>query len=303
MRWHVLGGGSLGCLWAARLARSGLPTQLILRNQASLDAYNKQAGITLIEAQQRTLLALPAQIPDAADPIQRLLLTCKAYDAEAAIRPLIARLSPGAEVLLLQNGLGSQAVVAKLIPDCRCIFVSSTEGAYREADFHVVFSGQGQNWLGDPLQPAPPAWLNELSQAGIPQQWTGDINAKLWRKLALNCAINPLSVLHDCRNGGLLQHKDEVAGLCSELTELLQRSGQAAAAEQLFDVTLEVIQATAANYSSMHQDVQRGQRSEVSYLLGYACNAGSRLGLSLPRLQQLHSALCAYLRARGLPDS
>jgi 2-dehydropantoate 2-reductase len=302
MTWHVLGGGSLGCLWAARLARSGLSTRLILRNQASLNAYNQLAGITLIEAQQHSCLALPAQTPDAPEPIQRLLLTCKAYDAEAAIGQLRPRLQPGADVLLLQNGLGSQAAVAQLIPDCRCIFLSSTEGAYREAAYRVVFAGQGQNWLGDPRQPTPPAWLNQLSQAGIPQQWTDDIDSRLWRKLALNCAINPLSVLHDCRNGGLLQHQDEVAGLCLELSELLQHCGHAPAAEQLFDATLQVIRATAANYSSMQQDVQRRQRSEISYLLGYACRTGSHLGLDLPRLQQLHSALCAYLRQRGLPD-
>ena len=30
--WHILGAGSLGGLWAARLARAGLPVRLILRD-------------------------------------------------------------------------------------------------------------------------------------------------------------------------------------------------------------------------------------------------------------------------------
>ena len=47
-----------------------------------------------------------------------------------------------------------------------------------------------------------------------------DILSRLWRKLALNCAINPLTVLHDCRNGGLSEHHCEVATLCAELAEL-----------------------------------------------------------------------------------
>lgn len=29
--WHILGAGSLGTLWATRLARAGLPVRLILR--------------------------------------------------------------------------------------------------------------------------------------------------------------------------------------------------------------------------------------------------------------------------------
>ncbi|WP_256218091.1 2-dehydropantoate 2-reductase N-terminal domain-containing protein, partial [Pseudomonas sp. EGD-AK9] len=36
MTWHVLGAGSLGSLWAARLARAGLPVRLILRNRERL---------------------------------------------------------------------------------------------------------------------------------------------------------------------------------------------------------------------------------------------------------------------------
>ncbi|MBW6116123.1 2-dehydropantoate 2-reductase N-terminal domain-containing protein, partial [Pseudomonas aeruginosa] len=31
MTWHILGAGSLGSLWAARLGRAGLPVRLILR--------------------------------------------------------------------------------------------------------------------------------------------------------------------------------------------------------------------------------------------------------------------------------
>ena len=37
-----------------------------------------------------------------------------------------------------------------------------------------------------------------------------------------------------------------------------------------------VIQATAANYSSMYQDVANQRRTEISYLLGYACQAAAR---------------------------
>jgi 2-dehydropantoate 2-reductase len=51
-----------------------------------------------------------------------------------------------------------------------------------------------------------PIWLEDLHAAGIPHEWSTDILTRLWRKLALNCAINPLTVLHDCRNGGCWQH-------------------------------------------------------------------------------------------------
>ncbi|MDP3977556.1 MAG: putative 2-dehydropantoate 2-reductase [Pseudomonas sp.] len=307
MSWHILGAGSLGCLWAARLARGGVPVQLILRDSARLDAYRCAGGLTLVEQGRAQRYAVPGQTADDPQPIRRLLLACKAYDAESAITGLAPRLAPGAELVLLQNGLGSQEAVAARVPQARCIFASSTEGAFRdgtaaEGEWRVVFAGQGHTWLGDPLDDQPPPWLADLERSGIPHQWSPDILSRLWRKLALNCAINPLSVLYACRNGGLSDHPEEVATLCTELCQLLHSCGQPAAALDLHADVQRVIQATAANYSSMHQDVARGRRTEIAYLLGHACATAQRQRLVLPHLAALHERLVQYLEAHGLPS-
>jgi 2-dehydropantoate 2-reductase len=55
------------------------------------------------------------------------------------------------------------------------------------------------------LNPAVPSGSTTCTPPASPQ-WSTDILTRLWRKLALNCAINPLTVLHDCQNGGLLGH-------------------------------------------------------------------------------------------------
>jgi 2-dehydropantoate 2-reductase len=298
--WHVLGAGSLGGLWAARLAAAGLPVRLILRNRAQLEAYRQHGGLALQQHDQQTLWPIPAETADTCSPIRRLLLACKAYDAQTVIAGLNSRLAEGAEILLLQNGLGSQAAVAAQAPEARCILLSSTEGAYRDGAFRVVFAGYGQNWLGDPLDPTPPRWLDELHQAGIPHAWSSDIHSRLWRKLALNCAINPLTVLYNCRNGELLEHADEVGELCSELVTLLHLCGQPEAARDLQDEAFSVIRATADNFSSMQQDVSRRQRTEIHYLLDHACAEARRLQLAAPRLQQLQLRLKARLAELGL---
>ena len=302
--WHVVGAGSLGSLWATRLARAGVPVKLVLRDAKRLAAYEANgAALTLVENGVESRLAINAQTADSAEPIERLLLACKAYDAEQAVAALAQRLTPDAQIILLQNGLGSQDAVAAKVPNARCIFASSTEGAFRQRDWSVVFAGHGYNWLGDPADPSPPDWLSDLQLAGIPHEWTPDILTRLWRKLALNCAINPLTVLHDCRNGGLMQHHCEVATLCAELTELLQQCGQPAAAEDLHSDVQRVIQATAANYSSMYQDVAQGRRTEISYLLEYACATAERHHCVVPHLQQLKVRLVQHLTDKGLPTN
>jgi 2-dehydropantoate 2-reductase len=300
--WHILGAGSLGSLWATRLARAGLPVRLILRDEARLAAYTAKGGLTLNEQGQRQSFDIAAQTLNADEPIERLLVACKAYDAERAVLSVAERLSKGAEILLLQNGLGSQDAVAAAVPHARCIFVSSTEGAFRDEDFSVVFAGQGFNWLGDAQASDAPQWLSELALAGIPHQWSPDILDRLWRKLALNCAINPLTVLNGCRNGELRAHAEDVSELCDELVRVLNASGQSDAAIGLHEEVFRVIDATAANYSSMYQDVANGRRTEISYLLGYACDAAERHHCDVPRLNSLRKRLIEYLISRGLPS-
>ncbi len=299
--WHILGAGSLGILWATRLARAGLPVRLILRNAARLASYQAANGLTLVEQGLEHTYAVNGETPDNPEPIYRLLVACKAYDAQDAIAQLQHRLTPDAELILLQNGLGSQDAVAAQLPLARCIFASSTEGAFRDGDWRAVFAGHGYTWLGDVAHPTAPLWLDDLDAAGIPHAWSTDILTRLWRKLALNCAINPLTVLYQCRNGGLQAHHCEVATLCAELGELLECCGQPAAALDLQHEVERVIHATAANYSSMYQDVAHTRRTEISYLLGYACQAAARHQLNLPHLQQLHVRLVDQLRVRGLP--
>jgi 2-dehydropantoate 2-reductase len=300
--WHVLGAGSLGTLWAARLARAGLPVRLVLRSEERLQVYQAAGGLTLVEQGQAQCYPVPGETAQSPEPIKRLLLACKAYDAVAAVSSVAHRLSAESELILLQNGLGSQDAVAQRVPLARCISASSTEGAFRDGDWRVVFAGHGYTWLGDPAHPVAPFWLEDLADAGIPHEWSADILTRLWRKLALNCAINPLTVLHHCNNGGLQAHRCEVATLCAELTDLLERCGQPSAAEDLQTEVERVIQATAANYSSMYQDVSHRRRTEISYLLGHACKAAKRHELAVPHLEQMRQRLIAHLKNLGLPS-
>lgn len=300
--WHILGAGSLGTLWATRLARAGVPVRLILRNTERLASYQAGPGLTLVEHGVAQTYPVSAETPDSPEPIHRLLVACKAYDAQGAIAQLQHRLAPHAELILLQNGLGSQDAVAAEQPHAHCVFASSTEGAFRDGEWRVVFAGRGYTWLGDASRPTAPPWLDDLHAAGIPHEWSIDMLTRLWRKLALNCAINPLTVLYQCRNGGLQAHPCEVATLCAELTELLQCCGQPAAAQNLHDEVQRVIQATAANFSSMYQDVANRRRTEISYLLGYACRAAARHQLPVPHLHAVQARLVEQLVARGLPS-
>ena len=92
--WHVLGAGSLGSLWATRLARANLPVRLILRNADRLAAYQANGScVTLVENDIAHAYPVEAQTADHRQPIERLLVACKAYEAEQAVAQLAPRLT------------------------------------------------------------------------------------------------------------------------------------------------------------------------------------------------------------------
>ena len=65
--WHVLGAGSLGTLWATRLARAEVPVRLIVRDAARLEDYDAAGGLTLVEHGEAQRYRVPAETPDSGD--------------------------------------------------------------------------------------------------------------------------------------------------------------------------------------------------------------------------------------------
>lgn len=303
--WHILGAGSLGCLWAARLQLSRQSVSLALRNPRSLANYLAAGSrIHYLPLQKKTAhsLIIPAQLPDNPQPVSRLILACKAYDAVAAMQSIQHRLQPGCRIFLLQNGMGSQQAILQLLPDCRIIAASTTEGAFMTEPFHCTHAGKGTTLLGDLGQPGTaPAELDDWRQAGFDCQWSENIGAVLWRKLAINCLINPLTVLYQCRNGELMQYLPRLEALAEDLAALLSTTAFPCKAAELFALACEVIQNTARNTSSMLQDVRNKRRTEISYITGFALAQSQQLNLPHQQLQAVHQELRQHLLELGLP--
>ncbi|HXH04441.1 MAG TPA: 2-dehydropantoate 2-reductase, partial [Candidatus Competibacteraceae bacterium] len=112
-----------------------------------------------------------------------------------------------------------------------------------------------------------------------------DIKTRLWHKLAINCAINPLTALLGCRNGELLDLPGErrvLRIICEEAAQVMAAEGIIGDAEELYARVCIIIEATADNYSSMLQDLRAGRSTEIDYLNGYLLRQGAAHGIPLP---------------------
>lgn len=270
----------MGSLAAARLLAAGFPLRLISRDQ---QAVRRQLHWPDGRSSSINIAA------DDDEPIHHLVVAVKAGDTMAAIQPLLSRLHPQAEILRLQNGMGSLDGLS-LPATVRCLHLVSTDGAWRDAE-QIQVVAQNRTLIGDGGE--APAWLADLQPHWPGLIWTADIERAQWQKLAVNAVINPLTALYRCRNGELLdggEREQRMKVLAEEADGLLHRLYPDWPADTLAR-SCEVARQTAANTSSMLADVLAGRPTEIQFINGYLLRRARQLGLILPNHQALLTEL------------
>ncbi|WP_416886248.1 ketopantoate reductase family protein [Marinospirillum sp.] len=290
----VLGAGSLGLLYASKLAKAGRPVTLLVKpSQAQALSLGVSLKASEASLPKRVFIRLISQPYDDL-LIERLIIATKAGQVVSALSPWCQHLSADAHILMLQNGLGSQAQVADLLlPTQTLLAASVTEGAYKEGAACVVHAARGETLLGrwsGPDQQAEATWVSRLTIAGLQAQAVEAIRPVLWHKLAVNAVINPLTALHRVPNGALAsrEFQPQVQALCSELQQVFKRLGIPEPEGGLQGRVEQVIYSTAQNYSSMYQDLQAGRTTEIDFITGSLLKAAKPLKLSLVQHQQLY---------------
>ncbi|WP_412497116.1 ketopantoate reductase family protein [Shewanella algae] len=299
MQLGILGIGAIGQLLAQQLAAAGLEPWLLPRaNTPSLAEQGEKQVYTLElgdQSLQTSFLCL-AQDSSKLKQLDLLLVTVKAYQVEAALEPLLPKLHPDCRILLLHNGLGPhQSLAAKL--NGRPLSLGTTsQGALKLSSNHIRQTGSGLTQIGDLIgAPMPEAMKTALLNAIPGSQWSDTILEALWQKLAVNAVINPLTAIHRVNNGALAAPEFE-GTICAILYELLQvakQEGIALTFDTLHARVKEVIRLTAANYSSMYQDLKHGRKTEIDYINGYLQQRAEQYGLTLP----INSELLAQIKA------
>jgi len=301
----IVGTGALATLFAARLSEAGVGVTMLGTWQAGLEALREEGarlvGLDGVE------YAYPVRATD--DPAEcrgaRLaLVLVKGWQTERAARQLSACLDEDGLALTLQNGLGNREILVGNLGSRRVSLGVTTTGATLLGPGLVRLGGEGAISLEEHLRLEPVEAM--LRSAGFTVNVVEDVRSLVWGKLVVNAAINPLTALLRVPNGELLQRPTALSlmdKLASEAAEVARALGVDLPFESPGSAAEEVARQTAANRSSMLQDVLRGAPTEIDAICGAIVRAGEAASVPTPvnrvmweLVKALHDPLSAGLR-------
>lgn len=289
MKVAILGPGALGCLLAAKFTVAGENPWLIDYRPERVALLRRQGLVLKTPQGSETVLKVPIALAGETGPADLAILTVKAYQTRAAAQSLPLVLGETGIALTLQNGLGNLEEMARVLGPERLLGGSSILGATKLAEGEVLLAGLGPTVIGPPpgslVSPAAVEAVALLfRRAGLPCEVRGDIDAVLWEKLLVNVGINPLTALLRVKNGDL-------PNLAPAWTLAVAAAAEALAVARAEGITLaldpevrlrQVCTATAANRSSMLQDVSAGRRTEIEALNAQVAVRGAHRGVPTP---------------------
>jgi 2-dehydropantoate 2-reductase len=280
----IVGTGAMACLFAARLAKAGISVAMTGSWTAGLEALQKD-GVRLVQADggEQAYPLDGVYGTESCEKAKYALVLVKSWQTEFAAQRLAACLADDGLALTLQNGLGNREALARALGANRVALGVTTSGATLLGPGRVISAGEGIVALNGTPGLGP---LGEvLRRAGFQVENVADAQSLLWGKLIINAAINPLTAVMGVPNGELLRrpeaHRlmaelaDEAAAVAVALGIRLHYEDPVAAAEL-------VAQRTAANRSSMLQDIQHGRPTEIDAICGEIVRLGEKSAVPTP---------------------
>lgn len=297
MKICVFGAGSLGSLVGGVLAREH--DVYLVGREPHVGAIADRGLQIRGEISETVYPQASTAPPENAD---LAVVTVKSFDTGEAARALRDCRLGG--VLSLQNGMGNESILADSL-DCPVLAGTCTYGARIADPGTVECTGVGEITLG-PAEGGESELADKTGaafrQAGLETAVSPEMPRKLWEKLAVNAGINATTALARVQNGALLEGSvREIARKAAcEAARVARSQGHSLSGRQVMDRTFDVAEATAANTSSMHQDMRAEKRTEIDAINGYIVERAEKPALVNETLTAL---VHAWERERGLRES
>jgi 2-dehydropantoate 2-reductase len=300
--YTVVGLGAIGGYYGARLHQAGHPVRFLARSDAD---HVRGHGLRVDSFEGDVVLEVDVHDDATSLPPSDAVIVAVKTTATASVLDLVAPLvAPGGSVLVMQNGLGVDAVVAAALPDdvpvlgvmCFMCCNKIGPGHIFHLDQGAVATGEHRA-DGSPAGITPPvdAAVADLAAAGVEAEALADLATGRWKKLVWNMAFNGLSVTEDAETDRMVNDpalRERAVAIMREVVAAADACGHG------FDPTfvdrmVKTTEAMTPYKPSMKLDFEAGRALELDAIYAAPIAAARAAGLDMP----MSTALLAELRA------
>jgi len=294
LRVAILGSGAMGSLYGGRLTDAGVDVTLIDARADHVQAMAEDGlRIETPDGESTTVEVTATTDPASVGAVDLLVVFVKSTQTDAAMadaRPVFERREDEHEdvdVLTLQNGLDNPETIGSFVPERNVVAGVTAHGATLEGPGRVRHAGEGPTTIGRYFADTDErvrAIAQILRAAGFETRVTDAVSDAIWEKVLVNVGINAPTALARVENG-LVATTDPgnrvVEAAVTEAARVARAEGHEVR-ENPVEHVVETARATAANRSSMLQDVEAGRPTEVERLHGAVVDRADALGIDVP---------------------
>ncbi|HZR79190.1 MAG TPA: 2-dehydropantoate 2-reductase [Chthoniobacterales bacterium] len=297
LRICILGSGSIGTYYGAKLAHRGSDVHFLIRGDLS---QVRRDGI-FVRGEGENFQVANINCYNSTNeigPCDLVIISVKATSNSDVLDLIPPLLHEKTMLLILQNGLGSEDLFAQHFGAERVLGGLSVIAVDRHSKTEVERYAYGEVILGEfgrPPQPRTHCVAEEFVRAGVKCRVADDLMRERWRKLIWNIPFNGLSIVA----GGI----DTAAILADkyfrELTLGLMKEIIAAANTLGFDLPadawrkhIERTEQMSAGYKpSTLQDWEGGKPLEIEAIWGEPVRRARAAGAEMPRTEMIYELL------------
>jgi 2-dehydropantoate 2-reductase len=273
----VLGAGAIGSAYGALLSQKNDVT--LIGRRTHVEAINRNGLVLSGNVNHRFLVKAETIVKEI--PLDTLiLLTTKAHDITEAVASLKPLLRKDTVLLVLQNGLGVKALVEKVTENKAEVVRGLVTSAAEFFEPGKISFWQGETLL-EPVQTSERI-AQVFNESGLKTRIVKDIREELWKKLIINCVVNPLTAIFRVRNNAIMV--DSLRWIRHEIIRECVAVGKAEGIrfQENLEELIEQKIAGYTNYSSMCQDILKGKKTEIDFLNAKIVELGKKHGIPTP---------------------
>jgi 2-dehydropantoate 2-reductase len=299
MKIAMMGSGGVGGFFGGRLARAGHDVTFIARG--SHLAALKKDGLAIENEPQGNLRVPNVKATD--DPASigvadLVILSVKLWDTEAAARQVLPIVGPQTAVLSLQNGVIKDEIMRKVFGDkavmggvCYVATHISRPGViHQTGTMQRIVVGEYDGRRSERAEALHAA----LAASGVTAELSDDVRRSIWEKYVFLVALSGATTTMRKTLGPIRsnpQTRSFFLDLMSEVVAVGRAQGVALPADYA-DSRMGFGDSLPADMtSSMHHDLEKGNRLEVEWLSGGVVKLGKEKGVPTP----CNRAVCAIL--------